>query len=259
MPKKSNSTLLTLVFLLLFVPVSTAQQLNVFHAVFLDAVTENPIKNAHVYTSSHHAAVSDETGSVRLWVHHSDTLFFSCVGYDNVSIIAANSNYVDNTLTFKVQPKVITLDVVEVFTPSIVIKPEDEINSVDIMVPDDIKFNPTSINISEDVQLNLERRFFKNEIPVFGTGIVINGLIEALTKRKHEDAIKIEVNKEEDERTSIFYGYVYSEELKKILMEQYDFTESEYFTFISIYVGKAGKIKYSDNEYSILEDIIDKL
>lgn len=254
--------LLLVVYLTLFSSnVCVAQSPDIFRGVLIDDETSKPIVDAHVYSSSGYAVVSDYDGSFSVGVIDSDTLFVSSVGYTKTSILIDDCpDFADKVFTFRIKPLIYTLRAVEISPEkSIVVLPEEILKNVDIGDVNGVESSVPEISLGDYTSILLQNQKYDRGLPFFGIGITINGFLSGFLEEDTKEERMVKELSKIDENQKVFYNYIYSAELKKLLMENYKMTESEYDEFIDYFVKNAGNVKKSNNEYDILQAIIEKI
>lgn len=238
-----------------------AQSTDVFRGVLIDDETSQPIVDVHIYSTSGYVAVSNYDGSFSIAVLPNDTLNVSSVGYAKTTILVENCpDFTDKILTFKIKPIVYTLRAVEINPErSIVVLPEEILKSVDIGDVEGVESSVPKISVGDYTSILLQNAKYDKGLPFFGIGITINGFLSGFMKEGTKEERMVKELSKVDENQKVFYNYVYSSDLKKILMENYKMTESEYQNFIDYFVKNAGNVKKSNNEYDILQAIIEKI
>ena len=237
-----------------------AQIISVFHGKLIDDQTSQPVGDAHIYSSSNHATVSEADGQFSILAKPSDTLTVSCMGYGKVRIYVSHfKDYENYYYTFRIKPTVYQLRTVEVpALNSLVILPAEVKTKVDVAGIEPINDN-LEINVGPDVNVKLERPVYKTDLPYFGIGFTINGFISAFGKKESKEEKDLKARIEAEKGTELFYKYINSDVFKKVIMNNYKLTEDEYINFIIYFQNNAGGIKKSNNEYEILKVAIEKL
>ena len=244
----------------------TQESKKIFSGQLLDSSTKEPILNAHIYSNTGSASVSDYYGNFSLYVFDNDTLTVSCIGYQKTRILISNyKNFEDKRVIFDITPITYALNAVEIpYVYSLVILPEDKKAKVDIEGVGSLKNETWQAKVNDDVSVKFEKdnEIGKKDVPgvsTFGPGITISGFLSGLINKETKKEREIKEITETDNRTTFFDTYVQSATVKKILTEApYNMPQSEYEKFIESFILDAGKIKFATNEYDILQKIIEK-
>ncbi|MDL2238802.1 carboxypeptidase-like regulatory domain-containing protein [Bacteroidales bacterium OttesenSCG-928-K03] len=238
----------------------------IFVGQLLDAETQEPIQNAHIFSNSKSATVSNVYGEFSLYVVDKDTLTVSCIGYQTTKILLANyPNFEDKLYVFNITPIIYPLSMVEIpYDYSVVIIPAEKREKINVEGVAPLNEKQWKIKVNEDINLKFadESNFGKKVpgIPNVGPTLYITGLLTSMFDKETKKEREAKEIIEKDKRTIFFDSYMKSNELREILMNKpYNMSQEEYENFIENFILKAGKVKFATNEYDILQKIAETL
>ena len=244
----------------------TQESKKIFSGQLLDSSTQEPILNAHIYSGTGGAAVSDYYGNFSVYVFDNDTLTVSCIGYQKTRIlISTYKNFEDKRVIFSITPIIYALNAVEIpYVYSVVIVPEEKREKVEIDGVGPLKSGTWQIKLNDDMSIKFGQPSTAAEknipgVATFGPSIALYGFLSGLINKETKKEREIKEITETDNRTTFFDTYVKSATVKNILTEEpYKMSQNEYEKFIETFILDAGKIKFATNEYDILQKIIEK-